>query len=77
MMTKKGLRANQVEAPAVRETQYEALVACRNDATGKAYKPGDQVEAGDFEPDVIENWLRIGVLAKLPETGGRRDSREE
>ena len=38
---------------------YTVLIACRDDKTGKAYKPGDTVKPGDFPADVIYNWLAL------------------
>lgn len=43
--------------------QYQVLVPCRNDETGRAFQPGEAVTADDFPAAVIENWLEIGVLA--------------
>ena len=38
---------------------YRVLIPCRDDATGKAYQPGDKVTAEDFTERVIANWLRL------------------
>ena len=43
---------------------YTVLIACRSDATGIRFKPGDTVRDGDFPAEVIEHWLEIGVLAR-------------
>ena len=40
-------------------TGYEVLIPCRNDKTGKAYKPGDVVTTADFPAEVIANWQTI------------------
>lgn len=43
---------------------YMCIVGCENDKTGKRFEPGDTVSDKDFSPEVIANWLEIGVLAK-------------
>jgi hypothetical protein len=43
--------------------RYRVLVPCRSDERGQQYRPGDTVADGDFPPEVIANWLAIGVLA--------------
>lgn len=35
-----------------------------NDATGREYEAGETVTSRDFEPEVITNWLEIGVLVR-------------
>lgn len=40
-------------------TEYEVLIACRSDQTGKSYKPGDTVTVADFPAEVIANWQTI------------------
>lgn len=36
---------------------WRVRVACRNDATGASYQPGDVVTAADFPKAVIAAWL--------------------
>lgn len=38
---------------------YEVLIACGNDETGRSYAIGDTVTNADFPPDVIAAWLTI------------------
>ena len=49
--------------------QYEVLIACRNDKSGKVFEPGDTVKSGDFVKAVIDNWLEIGVLKEVDDGG--------
>ena len=43
-------------------TAFRVLIPCRNDDTGNQYAINDTVSVEQFPPDVIENWLDIGVL---------------
>ena len=54
-MSKKGPAVD----PARFALDYEVLIACRSDKTGKEYDAGDTVTNADFSPDVIANWLEI------------------
>lgn len=39
--------------------QYEVLIDCHNNKTGKDYKAGDIVTGADFPKAVIDNWLAL------------------
>lgn len=39
-------------------TAYKVLIPCRDDKTGKSYRPGDTVTADDFAQAVINAWLK-------------------
>ena len=43
-------------------TKFTVLIPCRDDETGKQYETGAAVSVEDFTPDVLENWLEIGVI---------------
>lgn len=57
--------------------RYKVLIDCRNDATGKAYKPGAYVVAGeDFPADVCENWTEITPPVLAPAPKRKRKTKE-
>lgn len=45
--------------PANYDLDYEVLIPCSNDKTGKRYAAGDVVTHKDFDTAVIRNWLEI------------------
>ncbi|RJX17542.1 MAG: hypothetical protein C4575_12935 [Desulforudis sp.] len=43
---------------------FIAQTQLTNDATERQYEAGETVTSRDFEPGVIDNWLKIGVLVR-------------
>jgi hypothetical protein len=47
--------------------RYKVLVHISHDAKATSFDTGDTIGDDDFDTDVIENWLQIGVLETIEE----------